>query len=223
MDVTGGGDVGDGRKATPVRIATAPDRGGDDAERSAHESRFGSQIRALRKEKALSLKELALRSGVSVALISQIERGLSAPSLRSLRLIARGLDVSVGSLFSGADGDDGEAADDGIVVRHQHRRVLDLGVDGTFVELLTPPDFAGLQTFQSTIAPDGGSPGEYDSHEGTESGVVLCGTFDLWLDGRRHRLGPGDSFSFQSRTPHRYHNPSKTMTQVIWAITPPIY
>ncbi len=182
---------------------------------------FGLQVRVLRKARGMSLQALALRSGVSLAMISQVERGITAPSMRSLRLIAQGLDVSVQSLFRRAEAADA-GAEDGVVVRHRQRRVLDLGVDGTFVELVTPPDFPDLQTFHSSIAPGGGSS-DYDSHDGAESGVVMSGSFELWLDGQAHLLSPGDSFAFQCRTPHKYRNPGKTMTTVVWSITPPIY
>lgn len=199
--------------ALPDRIAAA-----DPAETAIG---FGEKLRALRKGLGLSLKGLAALSGLSVALISQVERGVNAPSMRSLRQLAKGLGVGVETLFTG---DDAEAEGSvGAIVRHGNRRVLNLGHTGTFMELLTPAGFQGLQTFHSYIAPGAGSGPEYDSHVGTESGVVLSGRFDLWLDGRRHALGPGDSFSFQSSMPHRYENPGNTMTQVIWAITPPIY
>lgn len=182
---------------------------------------FGEKVRVLRKSRGLSLKDLAALSDLSVALISQVERDVNAPSLRSLRQLAKGLGVGVETLFTGVD--EAAEASAGVVVRHGSRRVLNLGHTGTFMELLTPTGFEGLQTFHSYIAPGAGSGTEYDSHVGTESGVVLAGRFDLWLDGTKHSLGPGDSFSFQSTVPHRYGNPGKTMTQVIWAITPPIY
>jgi uncharacterized cupin superfamily protein len=68
-----------------------------------------------------------------------------------------------------------------------------------------------------------GSGPDYDSHPGAESGVILAGSLDLWLDGKMTRLRVGDSFSFQSTVPHRYENSGRIMTQVIWVITPPIY
>jgi quercetin dioxygenase-like cupin family protein len=182
---------------------------------------FGDKVRALRKGRGLSLKDVAQLSELSVALISQVERGINAPSMRSLRQLAKALGVGVETLFTEVS-EAGDASS-GVVVRHGHRRVLNLGHTGTFMELLTPTGFEGLQTFHSYISPGAGSGPEYDSHVGTESGVVLSGRFDLWLDGVKHSLGPGDSFSFQSTVPHRYGNPGKTMTQVIWAITPPIY
>lgn len=199
--------------------ATQPDRDLP-ADPGWAEVGFGEKMRALRKSLRLSLKELAARSGVSVAMISQVERGVNAPSMRSLRQLAKGLGVGVETLFTGEEGADGSI---GAIVRHGNQRVLNLGHTGTFMNLLTPSGFQGLQTFHSYIAPGAGSGSEYGSHVGTESGVVLSGRFDLWLDGRRHALEPGDSFSFQSTVPHRYENPGNTMTQVIWAITPPIY
>lgn len=182
---------------------------------------FGVKIRRLRKERALSLKDLSGLTGLSIALISQVERGLNAPSMRSVRQLAAALGVSVQSLFSEVE--EAPEASTGIVVHAANRRVLNLGRTGTFLELLTPKGFQGLQTFHSYIDPGASSGPEYDSHLGTESGVILAGCLDLWLDERKMRLVAGDSFSFQSETPHRYENPGKTMTQVIWAVTPPIY
>jgi transcriptional regulator with XRE-family HTH domain len=46
---------------------------------------MGAQIRALRKAKGLSLQQLSEARGLSIGLISQIERGLSSPSVKALR------------------------------------------------------------------------------------------------------------------------------------------
>lgn len=187
---------------------------------STSESRgVGEVIRQIRTTRNLSLADLASLSGLSIALISQIERGVNSPSMRSLRQLAHGLGVGVEMLFSSA----GEEGASTAVVRHHSRRVLNLGKTGIIMELLTPSGFEGLQTFHSYIVPGGSSGPEYDSHVGTESGLVMAGSFELWLDGTKQLLGPGDSFSFQSPTPHRYLNPGKTMCQIYWVITPPIY
>lgn len=182
---------------------------------------FGVKIRHLRKERGLSLKDLSGMSGLSIALISQVERGLNTPSMRSIRLLAAALGVTVQSLFSEVEEVPDSATD--VVVHSANRRVLNLGRIGTFMELLTPKGFQELQVFHSYIDPGAGSGPEYDSHAGSECGVILAGRLDLWLGERKMRLVAGDSFSFQSEVPHRYENPGKTMTQVIWIVTPPIY
>lgn len=60
-------------------------------------------------------------------------------------------------------------------------------------------------------------------HAGEEAGVVIRGTFELWIGEQQHLLETGDSFRFASKTAHRYSNPGDIETIVIWAITPPSY
>ena len=73
-----------------------------------------------------------------------------------------------------------------------------------------------------TIAPGAGS-GESYSHEGEEFLFVLRGALDIALEGQSHRLRGGDSFYFESNTPHTWRNPGKTETVVLWVNTPPTF
>ena len=75
----------------------------------------------------------------------------------------------------------------------------------------------------STFAP-GASSGESPyAHEGEEAGLVVAGKLELWIDGISILLDTGDSFSFPSNRPHRYRNPGRATTVVVWAMTPPTY
>ena len=60
---------------------------------------IGETIRGLRKERGLTLKQMARRTGLSVSLLSQIERAESSASISSLYKIATALDVRVRELF----------------------------------------------------------------------------------------------------------------------------
>lgn len=60
---------------------------------------IGETIRLLRKERALTLKQLSRRTGLSVSLLSQIERAESSASIGSLYRVAGALDVKLGRLF----------------------------------------------------------------------------------------------------------------------------
>jgi DNA-binding NtrC family response regulator len=62
---------------------------------------LGSKIRQLRKERSLTLKQLANKTALSVSLISQIELGKSAASVSTLRKLATALGVSMSHLFEG--------------------------------------------------------------------------------------------------------------------------
>ena len=62
---------------------------------------LGAKIRQLRKERALTLKQLANKTALSVSLISQIELGKSAASVSTLRKLATALGVTMSYLFEG--------------------------------------------------------------------------------------------------------------------------
>jgi transcriptional regulator with XRE-family HTH domain len=208
-------------------VARSPRRRAKDAARRAppplaQDGReLGHRLRQARRAQGLTLTALAGRCGLSIGFISQAERGLATPSMRSLRLLAGALGLRVEELFSHPTASDAREA--AHVVRRDRRRVLSLESIGMHMEIMTPPGETAIQLFTAYLRPGGISGAEDDRHQGCECGVILDGQLELWLDGAKHLLGPGDSFTFDSRTPHRYRNPGPTMTCIHWMITPPIY
>jgi transcriptional regulator with XRE-family HTH domain len=70
---------------------------------------LGALVRARRQAVGLSLRELAARTGVSNAYLSQLERGRHEPSLSVLRAVADALDLPLGGLLAEAGVIDGDA------------------------------------------------------------------------------------------------------------------
>jgi ActR/RegA family two-component response regulator len=64
---------------------------------------IGDNVRGLRLGAGLTLKQLGARAGLSMSLISQVERGESSPSIGSLHRIAKSLDVGLQELFRNVD------------------------------------------------------------------------------------------------------------------------
>lgn len=183
---------------------------------------LGHKLRLRRKVRRMSLKDVAGRSGVSIALLSQIERNLSLPSLRSLRAICAALDMPMGWLFDNKHGHGPE--DDGIIIRRSHRRRLDLSGKGMVKELLTPDNCPTLQMMEIVINPGGGS-GEkpFNGPEGAKCGTVLEGTLGLEVDQRQYFLAVGDSFAFDAQRMMRFWCATQEPCRVIWVVTPAIY
>src|SRR6476620_10414663 len=105
---------------------------------------LGPRLRRVREERGLSVRELARRISCSPSLISQIERGLSAPSVGILYAIATELRASLDFLFGvaaggggGGGGGPGGAGGRGGVKRVGGRRTIDLA-SGVRWERLTP-------------------------------------------------------------------------------------
>lgn len=181
---------------------------------------FGQRVRAARKSSGRSLKDVAGSTGLSISLISKIERGLSAPSMRSLTLLARELDVALSTLVPAGRS---RARGRGIVVRANARARLDFGERGLVKEFLTPQPNRELELLLVRLAPGGSTgPGRF-SHKGEEGGFVLSGCLELTVGEEVMVLHPGDSFAFASEIGHSYRNLAETETQVLWTNTPSFY
>jgi quercetin dioxygenase-like cupin family protein len=109
------------------------------------------------------------------------------------------------------------------VLRKRHRRSLDFHGSGVHEEILSPTLSGQLLLVETTFAP-GASTGDRDrERRGEESGLVLQGTLELHVEGRKLLLDAGDSFAFTRKGPHRCHNPGQEPCVVLWVITPPSY
>lgn len=181
-------------------------------------SGVGADLRALRRSRGTTLAALAAGLDRSVGWLSQVERGLSEPSIDDLRRIAAVFDVPLGFFFRNDDAPEGER---GHVVRAAHRRSLGNPVAGLTEELLSPDIGGAFETLRSTFAP-GAALETAQRRETEEAGYVVSGILDLWIGERRFRLGAGDSFRFEGE-PYRWANPGPEEAVVIWTIAPPVY
>lgn len=199
----------------PLHTASDPDAG--EVSAVPHDVAVGAQVRALRKAKAMTLKEVATSADISVGYLSEIERDITRVPIAVLQRLCRVFGVSIGWLLgvsrSGPERD--------IIVRAAERTRLSFPGLGISEELLSP-DLAGpLELLISTLEP-GADSDEY-SHAGDEAGLVIEGVLDLWVDGVRHVLKRGDSFAFASSRTHRCANTTDRIARVLWVITPPHY
>jgi DNA-binding transcriptional MerR regulator/quercetin dioxygenase-like cupin family protein len=181
------------------------------ADSSAHP---GQRFRRLRTRRGLSLAQVARATGVSVGFLSGLERGQMRSSIATLRRIARFYRTNILSLFE-------TAGDTPRLVRPAQRKVLET-TPGVRMELLAWGQTV-MEPHLFRIKPGGGS-GESYSHEGEEFLHVLRGNFDISLGGKeQYHLKPGDSLYFESSTPHRWKNPGRRETWLLWINTPPTF
>lgn len=194
--------------------AAAPSRR-DEAEQEGHiaDAAIGARARALRRQKGLLLDDTARRMGVSIGYLSQIERGLSSPSLRVLMKLAETLGASWADLFT-PSGETG-AATPAPVVRASERGELLLWRAGVTKQLLTPATGSALQLYMMEFAPGASTGEELYSHAGEEAGLVLEGALTLTIETRSWTLREGDSYRFLSRRPHRFENAAVVRARVL--------
>ena len=188
---------------------------------------LGPRLRAAREERGVSARELARRIGCSASLISQIERGVSVPSVGVLYSLATELGSSsdyllFGSFSAAAAPDAGAgaaAASRPIVQRGGGRKIIDLA-SGVRWERLTPQSDARADFLEVVYSPGGHSTDERRPlrHEGREYGLVISGTLQVNVGFESYELGPGDSIAFDSSTPHEYLNKTGEVVRAIWVV-----
>lgn len=174
----------------------------------------GHRFRRLRTRRRLSLAQVARATGVSVGFLSALERGQMRASVATLRRIARFYHTNILSLFQAA-------GDNPRLVRPAQRKILQTE-SGVRMELLAWGNTV-MEPHLFRIKPGGGS-GESYTHEGEEFLHILRGKFEIWLSDKEHyRLKTGDSLYFESTTPHRWKNPGRSETWLLWINTPPTF
>jgi transcriptional regulator with XRE-family HTH domain len=170
------------------------------APRRVAETRLGQAIRALRRERGLTLVQVAAASGLSQPFLSQLELGRTRPSMRSLFRIAEALGTTQQALLA----EEGTGRSTGSGAR--------LLMHGTGADVT---EFAGLS----------GEFAEYYSHDRHELLYVVRGTLELDLreDGRRTlaTLGARDSIGYPGRVEHRFRQagPEECVVLVVHSAT----
>ncbi|GHC62481.1 cupin domain-containing protein [Limoniibacter endophyticus] len=177
---------------------------------------LGATLRQLRTAKGMSLQQLADSSGVSVGMISQIERDLANPSMRVLTAIRRALNISLQEMFGEQPDDPVHQGDPAFVRRHEDRPLIDLGL--LKKELLTAGGHHHLQIMILRVEPGGVSGNTALSYPAEKGGLILSGELTLTIDGQEANLRTGDSFVFDSSLPHSFRNTGEKPAEILWII-----
>ena len=164
--------------------------------------RLGVRVRDLRKDRGLTLEELAEASGVSRAMISKLERGEKNPTLVIAARLAEGLGVSL-SRLAGV-----EERREVVVVPKERRPVLRDPETG-FERQSLSPTFAGRGVeLLRNVVPPGSTSGGFPPHrKGVEEHLVVeRGELEATLGGETYLLREGDALFFEADVPHRFDN-----------------
>ena len=190
---------------------------------------FGARLRLTRRERGLSLQELATRAAVSASFISQIETGRSQPSVATLFALATSLEIPVDDLFGARTREYSDAVPHFVkgahappnarpwqtseysnrisVIHPSHRARLEPVEGVTWERLAATPD-RGVNFKRIIYAPGAASApgGELVSHTGHEYGFGISGEVEVIVGRLSTILGAGESIDFDSTMPHVLRN-----------------
>ena len=163
---------------------------------------LGQQVKEQRTRRHYSLRELAVRAGVSAAMISEIERGKKSPTIAVLTAIATALEVPTSYLFERAQDLVGIS-----VVRSDEHRVIDIAPGAINVVLGHPIKGSNLHFVRLELRRGAGRDIISSHPAGSiERAHVAEGSVELTVGDRKVRLEAGDSASFIADRLHSYRN-----------------
>jgi transcriptional regulator with XRE-family HTH domain len=193
---------------------------------------LGGRLRQVRTARGMSVRELARRAGCSASLVSQVERGVTAPSAGVVYSLANELGISLDFLFGEDNVEAGEPPRPpkmqrpwgratgpngaGIVQRADDRNTIELST-GVRWERLTPVHDSRVDFIEVVYEPGGQSTesGRALRHDGREYLYVLEGVLDAVIGFETLRLAQGDSLAFDPATPHHYYNRTSGTVRVL--------
>jgi len=181
---------------------------------------IGPRLRVLRKEKGLSLREVAAKTGLAASFISTLERTSLGASATSIRKLVACLDTTVFELSSQVKSLH-QGGNSGVVRSEEARVVPMLGPD---IQIEQRALRGAMMDCQKWILQPSSESEEAYAHEGEEFIFVLRGSLEINLDvHERHVLNSGDSIYFDSTRIHSWRNSGEEEAEVIWVNTPPSF
>lgn len=172
------------------------------------------RLRKLRKDRKMTLSQVARKSGLSVSFLSSLEGRQVNASVSTLRKLSSVYGTNILSFFGNSD----RATK---LIRPRQRKQLS-NEPGVRIELLALGSIS-MEPHLFRIAPGATSGGAYH-HEGEECVYMIGGTCEFWLDEVEHYvLNAGDTLYFSSAQSHRWSNPGPTEAVLLWINTPPTF
>jgi transcriptional regulator with XRE-family HTH domain len=171
-------------------------------------------LKRLRAERDLTLDQLSEASGVSRAMLNQIETGKSVPTIATLWKVAAGLHLPFQQLIAV------EAGPKSVVLRRKDAKVL-ANAEGSFSSRALFPFDGGPRTsefYELSIAPGGTERAAPHARGTREQLVVVKGRAAVEIAGVRHELAERDAIGFDADVPHAYLNPDARREALLYLV-----
>lgn len=182
------------------------------------EDLIGKRLQAIRKQKSLSIQELARRSKVAPSFISQVERGINSISVASLKKILDAMNTSLGGFFR-------EEVTAAPRIYYRKEEIRNIGTRNGLELFELAPDHPDrkLQMIREVYAAGADTGPDMYSHDAEEASFCVEGRVEVTVGGKTFVLNEGDGAYFNSNTPHRVRNPFEQRAVVISVNTPPSF
>jgi transcriptional regulator with XRE-family HTH domain len=183
------------------------------AEANLLSEHVGNQLRALRKARRFSIRNLAEISGLSVNTLSLIENGKTSPSVNTLSQLAQSLNVPITAFFE-------IEHKKKIVYQKAGERKQIVFSQGQLESLSGDMPHVGSEPFITRLEPNASSGVEPIIYAGRQFIYCLEGHITYTIEGEAYPLTPGDSLIFGAYTPHSWQNTFPASSRALLVLCP---
>ncbi len=177
---------------------------------------IGRKIKELRLENGLTQEELADRSELTKGFISQVENGLTSPSIATLQDILEALGTNLSEFFSA------EVEEQVVFPENEWFEKIDEENHVKIQWIVPNAQKYEMEPILLEIEP-GGVAYDDEPHAGEEFGYVLEGELVLKVGKRKFKVMQGETFYYTSNKVHALENPNEKKAIVLWISTPPMF
>lgn len=181
------------------------------------QDQIGAQIKKLRKENAMTLKQLSDLTGLSVGFLSQLERGMTSVAIDTLVKIASVMGVNINYFFSDMENQN----EDPVTRRHEHQVIL--SDKDNFIQYRLSKNLADkdmLPRLVEILPRKKSEKVNLYSHEGEEFIYILEGILTYYHKDQKYDLYPGDCIHVHSNEPHNWQNHTNGVVRLLEITTP---
>ncbi len=181
--------------------------------------KLGSRIRELRKERGISLEELAKKSGVAVGSLSRIENGKGGGTFRTLEKVAEALRVSMAELYH-----DLEAPSRGAVLLRPDAKDSEAFTYDEKASAILLTDQVSKKNMlpQMVVLQPNGKTAKEQCPKGTERWLFgLEGAVDVKVGEESFRIAKGSTLYLDASLPHQFLNANRSVAKII-SVTNPV-
>lgn len=178
---------------------------------------IGAQIKKLRNDKNMTLKQLSELTGLSIGFLSQLERGMTSVAIDTLLKIASVLDVSINYFFP----EDNPQNDDPVLRRYEQKIIL--SDRNNFIQYSLSKNLSDKEMLPRLIEILPRKTYEkvnLYSHEGEEFIYILEGILTYYYKNQKYDLYPGDSLHIHSNEIHNWENNTNNVVRLIEVTIP---
>jgi transcriptional regulator with XRE-family HTH domain len=177
---------------------------------------LGKILRIFREKSGRKLGDIAQNAGISISMLSQIERGVVSPSIDTLSMVCRALGIGMTELFRRL------SPDEPVRIHAKGERLTMENRGVRYEQLMTSQSAAfPAELFCIEVRPGCATAMSGGGHEGAEMGYVLQGSARLTVGTDVYQINENDSVYFSAHLPHRLANSGKRLFRAVWSISPP--